>query len=94
MTKRIYDPLAKLLALVVSFFTMFFGHTLIVETKAFWGLIPNHTLIWAPYLVGIIVGVMLYRRTTRLLACPSGCGHRVDVLARQCPRCGCPLAAQ
>lgn len=93
MSRRLSDPVAKILATVVAFAVMFVAYAILGGTKGLWGIVPMHAVVWAPLLLGGVTGSVVYSRKTRLLRCPSGCGQRVDISAGRCTRCGCALAA-
>lgn len=88
---RVSDGIAQLLAAAVAMVAIIGTVATLGVSGFFGGALGGASIVWAPFSVGTITWLVVYYRMTRLVPCPSGCGKRLDILARQCPRCGRPL---
>ena len=88
---RVSDGFAKPLAAVAAIVAIIGTVAILGGTGFFGGALGGASIVWAPFTAGTLGWLAVYHRMTRLVRCPSGCGKHLDVLARQCPRCGRPL---
>lgn len=86
---RIPDASARFLAGAAAFGVAGIEFWLFTRFGA--GLLSDFAVVAVPIASMPVTWILVYRRTTRLRRCPSGCGRAVDMLAAICPGCGCPL---
>jgi hypothetical protein len=88
MMTRISDGAARALAAVAAFAIFALTVAVIGLTDSLWGTLGHGSIVWAPPILAAVAWIVVYERKTRLIRCPSGCRHRVDVWAAHCMHCG------